>query len=72
MTAMKQIEGWGWPYEAALSHYFRAGRSLCGRWGLGGGMQKEQFFPPDSNCGRCSRILKMEMVRAQSQEGRKA
>ena len=28
----ERIEGWGFLSNAKLAHYFRGGRSLCGRW----------------------------------------
>ena len=31
---MPEPEGWKWLLNATKGHYFRAGRSLCGRWGL--------------------------------------
>jgi hypothetical protein len=27
-----RAEGWWWPIRAHRAHYFREGRSLCGRW----------------------------------------
>jgi hypothetical protein len=31
---MLEPEGWKWLLNATKWHYFRAGRSLCGHWGL--------------------------------------
>lgn len=32
MTTDTRKEGWGSVVNAASAHYFRDGRSLCGRW----------------------------------------
>jgi hypothetical protein len=29
---MPESEGWSWLISTGTGHYFRAGRSLCGRW----------------------------------------
>lgn len=47
-------EGWGWPAEARVSHYFRAGRSLCGKWGwLGAHAYLLTDAPPSQPCKTC-------------------
>ena len=32
----ERIEGWGSLSNASAAHYFREGRSLCGKWMAGG------------------------------------
>ena len=59
----KPEEGWTWLINATRWHYFRGGRSLCGRWGLFGSAKLE----PDNhdstdNCAECRRRIKKELT----------
>lgn len=51
-------EGWKWLTNATRWHYFRGGRSLCGRWMTltSSGMEKGNDRSPD-NCRSCARRL---------------
>ena len=58
-------EGWWWPVECEKRHYFRDGRSLCGRWGSFNG-----DFPdcPDDallNCAGCQKKRQREKAKAE-------
>lgn len=58
MSEQEPIEGWGWPLFAAKPHYFRDGRSLCGKWTFGyrtdltSGRGRGEF-----DCAQCQRKL---------------
>lgn len=60
MTSVKPYEGWAWLTDAALAHYFRDGRSLCGRWAMELGAEKDAPYPEDAHCGRCRRATLRE------------
>lgn len=54
-------EGWSRPADARKWHYFRDGRSLCGRWG----MRRSRHLEPDDepsadDCAACRRTLDAE------------
>ena len=50
----KLKEGWFRPWESKKWHYFRAGRSLCGKWGFPGELSNGMDNSPD-NCADCRR-----------------
>jgi len=45
-------EGWGFPPPARFEHYFRGGRSLCGRWHWDGEVH-ERMIDAEMLCGIC-------------------
>jgi hypothetical protein len=54
-------EGWWFPGLSRKAHYFREGRSLCGKWGTFG----QQPLTPDTHkspddCAACRRKLDRE------------
>ena len=58
----ERLEGWTWLHNSPKWHYFRKGRSLCGRWGLflvGEPMDPEDKDSPD-NCKACWRKRQAE------------
>ena len=47
-------EGWAWLYVSPIWHYFRNGKSLCGKWKL-----RSDYLDPDerrrgSDCKKCA------------------
>lgn len=58
-------EGWAWLYNSRVWHYFRDGRSLCGRWmNLGGTEFDSSPEGHDRNCAAC--LLKRQKEEDQS------
>lgn len=54
-------EGWTWLLNASKWHYFRNGRSLCGKWMLpGGGSFPAAADDSDHNCAACKRKREVE------------
>lgn len=55
-------EGWCWPGLSRRSHYFRRGRSLCGRYEQEAGAA----LVPEANahCAECSRRKRREAAPA--------
>ena len=49
-------EGWNWLFNAKKEHYFRNGRSLCGRWLCLGGKYSPE--PPSDKEAICTTCLK--------------
>jgi hypothetical protein len=49
---MAEAEGWNWLFNAAKYHYFRAGRSLCGRWGMLGTPSPGTLEPFDAQASQ--------------------
>lgn len=50
------MNGWAWRANMQKPHYFVAGRSLCGKWGLiGGETDGEQPYPEHEACKPCFR-----------------
>lgn len=49
-------EGWTWLMNSPKWHYFREGRSLCGKWMIlsHGGLQDDGGDGPDA-CSTCRR-----------------
>lgn len=70
MTTAK--EGWGWPANSTRVHYFREGRSLCGKWAFFGELDKSIDLPASDYCGPCAKKLGMEIEKRESQEGSKS
>jgi len=57
-------EGWKWIVNAPKWHYFRDGRSLCGKWMcLGKSFEQGNDDSPD-NCVACRKKLSAEKARA--------
>lgn len=56
MTDNKLKEGWGWPSESRLAHYFRDDHSLCGHWPQYGIILKPEGAG-DKNCPLCAELL---------------
>ena len=56
-------EGWWWPIEAHKPHYFRDGRSLCGKWGVFRGDFDGQEHPANVCCTTCYRKLAAEAAK---------
>ena len=55
-------EGWGWLHNSTKWHYFREGRSLCGKWmmlGSGDDLETGNYNSPD-NCKGCKNKLAKE------------
>jgi hypothetical protein len=51
-------QGWGnpQPYNSRSKyHYFRGGRSLCGKWGLMGGDLEDSKHQHSDNCAACQK-----------------
>lgn len=57
----KLTEGWKWLVNAPKWHYFREGRSLCGRWLTfsNSGFEQGNLESPD-NCKACVKKLEKE------------
>lgn len=60
MASVEIKEGWGWPGLSRKAHYFRKGRSLCGRWGYFGELEQGNDDSND-NCTACKKIYKKEL-----------
>lgn len=60
-------EGWLFPShrERSRSHYFREGRSLCGRWEIGGAFVEPIVTSP--RCWGC--VMKRLAAPAKGEEG---
>jgi len=55
---MTQKRGWAWPDNAAKSHYFINGRSLCGRWMfLGEPLAEDHPGGLRNDCKACTQRL---------------
>ncbi|MDD5013584.1 MAG: hypothetical protein PHW73_00595 [Atribacterota bacterium] len=54
-------EGWNYLFNSKYWHYFRDGKSLCGKWAIFSMKDVEQGNDdsPD-NCPKCRKILKKE------------
>lgn len=53
-----QNEGWGWKSNCSKRHYFVDGRSLCGLWGIGKGVDLGQGYDDiPENCQACKIAL---------------
>ena len=64
------MEGWGFPAASRKAHYFKAGRSLCGKWLYQGNLDINQQMsdtPGPDDCRQCHRRLMKE--RAGKAEG---
>ena len=62
----KRSEGWGAVLQATKWHYFREGRSLCGRamfFGRGDNLEQGNDHSPD-NCAQCRKRLASEKEKA--------
>lgn len=49
-------KGWGFPWNSKKAHYFREGRSLCGKWGYFGALHDDESYP-DIRCQACAKKL---------------
>lgn len=51
-------EGWTWLFNSRKWHYFRNGRSVCGRYAILGAGDFEQGndTSPD-NCAQCRKVI---------------
>ena len=49
----KLSEGWTWLFNSKKWHYFRKGRSLCGKWALLGHPELEADASSPDNCKAC-------------------
>lgn len=60
--ATKPKEGWKYIYTSGRRHYFRDGRSLCGKWGAiaQNGLEQGDNLHV-TNCARC-RLLRCQEV----------
>ncbi len=63
-------EGWGFPSQSRKAHYFRTGRSLCGKWGQFAGYPEldgtKAILPSPDDCAVCRRKLdKLRSVAAE-------
>jgi len=64
-------EGWNWIFNARKWHYFRDGRSLCGRWmtlTMPNDLETGNLNSPD-NCKACVRKRKKEIERKTNMKG---
>jgi hypothetical protein len=51
-------EGWAWPMLAKKAHYFRDGRSICGRWLFAGDpTQNQNMSRSPDDCAACWKLL---------------
>ncbi len=58
-----KTEGWTWIYGATKWHYFRKGKSLCGRWmllGLGD-FEEDEKLESEDNCKTCTKKRRIEL-----------
>lgn len=63
----KQLtEGWKWIIESRKWHYFRNGRSLCGRWATlsNAGFETGNDDSPD-NCAECKRKIMAQAAKTE-------
>lgn len=60
MTTEKPDEGWFGPRDSRKFHYFRAGRSLCRKWGFPGPLQPDTGKTTPDDCAECSKRLSRE------------
>lgn len=58
---MSTREGWTWLWNAPKEHYFREGRSLCGRWlCLGSDLYPHPSEVRGKVCSTCLKKLERE------------
>lgn len=57
---LERTEGWAAPLRSPKWHYFRKGRSLCGKWGLFPRSFEADAASPD-NCAECWRRRRKEI-----------
>ena len=63
-------EGWAEPTKSRKYHYFRNGRSLCGRWGFFGELQgDEPYAKSECDCRECWRRREKEWKAADALKG---
>lgn len=55
-------EGWTWLFNSRKDHYFRDGKSLCGKWGLLNCAGLEKSLPKKA-CAACKKKLEKEEAR---------
>jgi len=55
-------EGWAAPVNTRRWHYFRDGRSLCGRWGYFGSLWDQSLQYVSKDCAECRRRRDAEKV----------
>jgi len=60
-------EGYGWPSNSQKGHWFRDGRSLCGKWMYLGILTEAHGDAPDI-CTACKKILEREKARQKLNE----
>lgn len=61
------VEGWGKPFNSRKFHYFRNGRSLCGKWFfLSKDLERGKEEHPE-NCRTCANKLFREKKRREKQ-----
>jgi len=65
---MSSVDGWAWPGLARKAHFFREGRSLCGRWLYTGPLCQNQveddMAPGREDCWKCFLKREQEKKRA--------
>jgi len=57
------MEGWGFPAASRKAHFFKVGRSLCGKWLYLGNLDINQQTgdkPGSDDCRECHRRLMIE------------
>lgn len=59
-------EGWCQPWKSRKWHYFRNGRSLCGKWGFPGRLTAGMDDSPD-NCAVCKRKRLAELTATEAE-----
>ena len=58
-------EGWAWPRRGRRAHYFRDGRSLCGRWSSWpSSYAQNQELGSLDHCAKCARRRAKETTNA--------
>ena len=67
---MIQKEGWNWLINSPKWHYFRDGRSLCGRWMsfTKDGFDTEDKLDHPDNCKECNKRRKKELEKLENDQ----
>lgn len=62
MTETPPVEGWGFTGTSRKAHYFRDGRSLCGKWGFrrSSAPHEPDTGPSPDDCAACRKALDKE------------
>ncbi|MCW8128938.1 MAG: hypothetical protein KIS92_01010 [Planctomycetota bacterium] len=66
METNTKSEGWFFPINSRKAHFFRNGRSLCGKWGyLGDKFDSDDLASPD-DCTQCKKKRTIELENRRS------